>query len=439
MAERPARIPSVPSTEGENDRAADDTGRLWFPYAPLEGTPTPLIAERTWGARIRLSDGRELIDGVSSWWTACHGYNHPAIAAAVTAQLERMPHVMFGGLAHAPAIELADRLCAILPGAPERVFLCDSGSVAVEIAMKMAVQYWLNRGERGRTRFVSFGNAYHGDTMAAMSVSDPEEGMHRMFKGVLPEQIMLPLPRGPESSAALREFLKRHRGEIAGVIVEPLVQAAGGMKFHDAATLRAVAAHCAAFELPLIADEIATGFGRTGTMFACERAGVSPDIVCVGKALTGGTMSLAATAASKRIVDAFRSDDPDKALMHGPTYMANPLACAAANASLSLFETEPRLDRVAAIEARLARALEPCRDLPGVVDVRVLGAIGVVQVEHLRDNDRLKRRFVEQGAWLRPFGDVVYTMPPFVISDDELAVLTDAMVTVLSERSAEPL
>lgn len=410
-------------------------GRLWPPYTALSGAPAPLIAASTHGARIRLADGRELIDGVSSWWTACHGYNHPAILSAMTDQLDRMPHVMFGGLTHDPAIELADRLCAILPGAPERVFLSDSGSVAIEVAMKMAVQYWRNQGQAGRTKFISFKGGYHGDTMAAMSVSDPEEGMHQMFAGYLPEQIVVPMPQDVESSDTFGETLRHHLDKIAAVLIEPLVQAAGGMKVHGAETLRGIANQCAAHDIPLIADEIATGFGRTGTLFACEQAGIAPDIICVGKALTGGVTGLAATAANTRIVDAFQSNNPDHALMHGPTYMANPLACAAANASIALFETEPRLEQVAVIERHFRDALAPCRNLPGVVDLRIKGALAAVQVTGLRDNDWLKRRFIEEGVWLRPFGDIIYAMPPFVIDPEDLAYLTNAMNKVVAEWS----
>ncbi len=412
---------------------AESPPRLWPPYTPLGDAPTPLIATGTQGAHITLEDGRVLVDGVSSWWTACHGYNHPHIQTAVEDQLRRMPHVMFGGLAHNPAVTLAERLCAILPGAPQRIFLCDSGSVAVEVAMKMAVQYWINRGKTDRTRFVSFRGGYHGDTLAAMSVSDPEDGMHAMFADYLPRQIVLDLPRTADQLAT---ELTRHGDEIAGIIIEPLVQAAGGMKFHDEDTLRAVADAARAHDIPLIADEIATGFGRTGTMFACDAAGITPDIVCIGKALTGGALSLAATAANARIVEAFESADSDKALMHGPTYMANPLACAAANAALDLFETEPRLEQIARIEAHFREALKPCRDLPGVIDVRARGAIGVIQVESLRDNAWLKRRFIEHGVWLRPFADVIYAMPPFIIGDDDLPRLTDAMVAVAGEWAA---
>ncbi len=414
--------------------AADGRDRLWLPYTQMKGAPRPLIAAATEGCRIRLDDGRELIDGISSWWTACHGYNHPHIVAAVKRQLEIMPHVMLGGLAHAPAVTLAERLCRALPGQPGHVFFSDSGSVAVEVAMKMAVQYWLNRGVRGRTRFVGFRGGYHGDTLAAMSVCDPDDGMHAALAGYLPVQTMVAVPEDAETLAGFEALLGRVRGETAAVIVEPLVQAAGGMKFHSPEILSGIHQACERQDILFIADEIATGFGRTGQMFACEEAGVAPDIVCVGKALTGGALGMAATAASARVYEAFLDDDPAKALMHGPTYMANPLACAAANASLDLFETEPRLDQVAAIEAYLRHALAPCRDIAGVVDVRVKGAVGVVQLEHLDDNDRLKRRFVEHGVWLRPFADVVYLMPPLVVGEAELERLTGAIVKVLRER-----
>lgn len=414
---------------------ADNVDRLWPPYTALAGVPAPLIAESTMGARIRLADGRELIDGVSSWWTACHGYNHPAILSAVTDQLNRMPHIMFGGFSHDPAIELADRLCAILPGAPSRVFLSDSGSVAVEIAMKMAVQYWRNSGNTDRTKFVSFKGGYHGDTMATMSISDPGDGMHKLFADYLPNQIVVPLPHDAEKPTAFSDALDQHKDHIAGVIIEPLLQAVGGMKIHDNETLRDVASKCAEQDIPLIIDEIATGFGRTGTLFACEQAGIAPDIICVGKALTGGVMSLAATAANARIVEGFNSDDPDHALMHGPTYMANPLACAAANASLALFKTEPRLEQVAGIEKHFQGALASCRGLPGVMDLRIKGAMAAVQLKNLHENDWLKRRFIEEGVWLRPFGDVVYAMPPFVIGKNDLTHLTSTMNKIVAEWS----
>ncbi len=413
---------------------SDGRDRVWRPYTQMKGAPAPLIAAATEGCRIRLDDGRELVDGVSSWWTACHGYNHPHITAAMTAQLEAMPHIMLGGLVHEPAMTLAERLCRILPGRPGHVFFSDSGSVAVEVAMKMAVQYWRNLGVSGRNRFVSFRGGYHGDTMAAMSVCDPDDGMHTAFAGYLPVQTVVPVPSDAHELAGFDALLGRVRGETAAVIIEPLVQAAGGMKFHSAEVLAGIRDACAAHDVLLIADEIATGFARTGRLFACDEAGVAPDIVCVGKALTGGAIGLAATAASRRVFEAFLDDDPNKALMHGPTYMGNPLACAAANASLDLFESEPRIAQVAAIEAYLKDALAPCCDIAGVKDVRIKGAIGVVQLESLDDNDHLKRRFIEEGVWLRPFADVVYLMPPLVISEAELERLCGAIVKVLGER-----
>ena len=402
---------------------------LWLPYTQMRSARPPLRAARTEGSRIVLEDGRRLIDAVSSWWTACHGYNHPHVAEAIERQLRDMPHVMFGGLVHAPAERLAARLSALLPGSLERVFFSDSGSVAVEVAMKMAVQFRINRGERGRARFVCFRHGYHGDTMAAMSVADPAEGMHALFRGYLPRQIVADLPRDEASRDALRDALSAP--DVAGVIVEPLVQCAGGMKIHEPDTLRTVADAAREAGALLIVDEIATGFGRTGSLFAIEQAGVEPDIVCLGKALTGGAVSLAATVAAREVFEAFLSDDPDSALMHGPTYMANPLACAAANASLDLFETEPRLQQVASIERRLRDALLPLAAISGVTDVRTKGAIGVVEVEELRDLDGLKAAFVDAGVWLRPFGNVVYAMPPFTVSDDELSAITGAIADVL--------
>jgi adenosylmethionine-8-amino-7-oxononanoate aminotransferase len=341
-----------------------------------------------------------------------------------------MPHVMFGGLAHEPAYRLAARLAALAPGDLDHVFFTDSGSVAVEVAAKMAVQYWINRGERGRTRLLSFRFGYHGDTMGAMSLTDPDEGMHAHFKGYLPEQVFADLPRDEATAEALDATLKAHRGQLAAVIVEPLVQGAGGMKIHDGATLRRVAEACARHGVLLIADEIMTGFGRTGAMFACAEAGIVPDIMCLSKALTGGTVSLAATLARGHVYEAFLSDAPTAALMHGPTFMGNPLACAAANASLDLFEGEPRLTQVAALATRLAADLAPLAGLPGVADVRVKGAIGVVQL-HKPDIPWFRARFLEEGVWIRPFGDIVYLMPAFTIPEGELAQLTGAMVKVV--------
>ncbi len=405
--------------------------QLWLPYCQMQTAPAPQTAVRTEGVRIFLQDGRSLIDGTSSWWTACHGYNHPHIRHAVAEQLESMPHIMLGGLVHTPVLRLTDRLARLFPGELNYVFYCESGSVAVEIAMKMALQYWINQDISGRTRFVSFRDAYHGDTFAAMSVCDPEDGMHRLFKGVLAEQLILELPR---SEAELEQFeatIAKHKSGLAGIILEPLVQAAAGMKFHDPEVLAAVADVARRHGLLLILDEIATGFGRTGTMFACEQASVEPDIVTLSKALTGGTVPLAATVATRRVYDAFLSDHYEHALMQGPTFCGNPLACAAANASLDLFEQEPRLAQAAAIEAQLTDGLAGCRELPGVLDVRVKGAIGVVQLARRPDLDDLRARFIAEGVWVRPFGDVVYLMPPLVIDASDLGRLIEAVNSVV--------
>jgi adenosylmethionine-8-amino-7-oxononanoate aminotransferase len=340
---------------------------------------------------------------------------------------------MFGGLVHEQALTLSRRLAALLPGDLDRVFFSDSGSVAVEVAMKMAAQYWLNRGLRGRSKFVAFKGGYHGDTTGAMAVCDPDVGMHDLFRGLLPKHFILDLPQDDASAAAFDAFLGRHAGELAGIIVEPLVQGAGGMRFHDAAVLHRLRAVTDRFELLLIFDEIFTGFGRTGTMFACDA--VVPDIITLSKALTGGTLPLAATVARRKVFEAFWSDDPKHALMHGPTFMGNALACAAANASLDLFEREPRLAQVKALAEALARGLEPCRGLRGVKDVRVRGAVGVVELDHLHDLNALRARFVEEGVFIRPFGSIVYLTPAFTIGNDDLAALTAAIVRVLGEHA----
>jgi adenosylmethionine-8-amino-7-oxononanoate aminotransferase len=407
---------------------------VWLPYAQMKTASLPLAVASTHGTRIVLADGRELMDGIASWWTACHGYNHPHIRAAVERQLKVMPHVMFGGLAHEQPLVLARRLARLLPGNLERVFFCESGSVAVEVAMKMAVQYWLNRGMRRRTKFVSFRGGYHGDTTGAMAVCDPEVGMHALFRGLLPEHFLADLPDDDASVAAFDRLIERRAEEIAGIIVEPLVQGAGGMRFHDGAVLRRLRAVADRYQLLLIFDEIFTGFGRTGAMFACEAAGVVPDIITLSKALTGGTLPLAATVASASVFDAFWSDETSYALMHGPTYMANALACAAANASLDLFESEPRLGQIAAISAALAHGLDPCRGLPGVKNVRVLGAIGVVELDSIDNLDALRRRFVDEGMFVRPFGSVIYLTPSFTIDAHDLSALTGAVVTIVGER-----
>ena len=408
---------------------------IWLPYTQMQTASPPLAVVATEGARIRLADGRELIDGIASWWTACHGYRHPHIRAAIEKQLTDLPHVMFAGLVHEPAASLAQRLAAALPRDLDRVFFTESGSVAVEVALKMAIQYWRNKGRAEKKRIIYFRHGYHGDTFATMALCDPEEGMHTLFAGTMPEQMMAELPTDENLGRAFDLLLETHADRLAAVIIEPLVQGAGGMQMHDAATLAFVSDACARHGVLLIADEIMTGFGRTGRLFACLEADRVPDIICLSKALTGGTLPLAATVARRHVFEAFLSDDPAAALMHGPTYMANPLACAAANASLDLFQHEPRLAQVAAIEIQLRAELAPCAGLAGVADVRVKGAIGAVELGGNVDLDGLRRRFVELGVWIRPFGKVVYLMPPFIVTADELTMLTTAVHTALAERA----
>jgi adenosylmethionine-8-amino-7-oxononanoate aminotransferase len=404
---------------------------IWLPYTQMKTAQLPVPVASASGVRLKLADGRELVDGIASWWTACHGYSHPYIAKKVAEQLQTMPHVMFGGLAHEPAYRLAKRLASRLPGDLNRVFFTESGSVAVEVALKMAVQFWLNQGQR-RTKFVSFRNGYHGDTFAAMAICDPEEGMHKSFRGVVPEQFVVELPVTTEKRGELDHLLGENWKQIAAVVIEPLIQGAGGMKFHDAGVLVDVKKLCERHGLLLIFDEIFTGFGRTGTMFACGQASVAPDIICLSKALTGGTMPLAATIASEQIYEKFLSDDPEAALMHGPTYMAYPLGCAAANASLDLFEAEPRNAQALAIERQMKEELAGCRRVRGVRDVRVKGAVGVVQMEGPVDAVGLRARFVEKGFWIKPFGDIVYLTPPLVIGESDLSGLTHAIYEVLT-------
>lgn len=409
----------------------DGWRHVWLPYAQMQTAPLPMPVARTQGCRIILEDGRALIDGIASWWTACHGYNHPHIQQAVARQLAAMPHVMFGGLAHEPAYRLSTRLAALMPGDLNRVFFTDSGSVAVEVAIKIAVQSRLNQGEHGRTRILAFSGGYHGDTIGTMAICDPEEGMHSLFTGLLPENPVVPLPKDAPSIAAFESFLEREHKTLAAIIVEPLVQGAGGMVFHAPEVLQRLRAASDHYGLTLIFDEIFTGFGRTGSMFAFEQAGVVPDIVTLSKALTGGTSPLAATIATDRLFEAFLSDSPMTALMHGPTFMANPLGCAAANASLDLFEREPWLAQAAAISAQLRQELEPCRGLPGVKDVRVLGAIGVVQMDEIKNPAALRQKLIAEGVWVRPFRDILYLTPAFTISPDELSRLTGAIHKVL--------
>ena len=410
----------------------DGRSAVWPPYARLDAEALPVASAS--GVRIRLSDGRELIDGIANWWSACHGHNHPTIRAAVQGQLERFAHVMFAGLAHEPAYRLARRLCDLVPGDFSRVFFTESGSVSVEVGMKIALQHAMITGRRFKSRFLSFRGGYHGDTLATMPLCDPEEGMHAMFAGVFNPALLADLPDSAETTAALDRLLADSAREIAAVVVEPLVQGAGGMKMHAPQVLQTIRRLCDRHGVLLIFDEIFTGFGRTGTMFALEQAGVTPDILCLSKALSGGTLPLAATLASRAVAEVFEaSDHPAAVLMHGPTYMANALACAAANASLDLFEQEPRLQQAAAISDQLSEELAPCRGLPGVVDVRVLGAIGVVQLD--RDAVFLRERFPPFGVWVRPFRDIVYLTPPLTIGQTDLSRLTGAIVQVVGDWS----
>ncbi|WP_454716748.1 adenosylmethionine--8-amino-7-oxononanoate transaminase [Caulobacter segnis] len=404
---------------------------VWRPYCQMKTAQPPLPVVATKGSRLVLEGGRELVDGLASWWTACHGYNHPHIADALRAQIETMPHVMFGGLAHEPAYRLAARLAKLLPGELDHVFFAESGSVSVEIAMKMALQFQINRGVVGRTKFLAFRGGYHGDTLATMTICDPEEGMHSLFAGVMPDQVIADLPRDTDGEEALDALLAARGHEIAAILVEPLVQGAGGMLLHPPEVLRVLRRLADKHGVLLVFDEIFTGFGRTGTLFAMQAAGIEPDIVTLSKALTGGTLPLSAAVASRKVFEAFWSDDAGAALMHGPTYMANPLACAAANASLDLFEDGNWAKDVARVSAALAQGLEPCRAGKGVVDVRTLGAIGVVEFDALVAVGELCARFAELGAWIRPMGKVIYLTPAFTTPDADLELLTSAVRKVV--------
>ncbi|MFC3050395.1 adenosylmethionine--8-amino-7-oxononanoate transaminase [Kordiimonas pumila] len=404
---------------------------IWLPYTQMKTATPPLPVISADGVRLTLADGRRLIDGISSWWAAAHGYNNPHITAAMKAQIDTMPHVMFGGLVNEPALTLATRLAGLLPGDLNRVFIAESGSVSVEVAMKMAAQYFMNRGEK-RSKFVHFRGTYHGDTLGTMAVCDPEEGMHGMFAGMLAKNILADLPKTVAEAEAFTVFLKKNAHDVAAVITEPLVQGAGGMRFFEPETLRWLRAACDEAGVLLVVDEIFTGFYRTGTRFAIEQAGIVPDMVTLSKGLSGGVTPLSACIARETVFEAFYDDSPTKALMHGPTYMGHALGCAAANASLDLYEQADYGVRVAAIETQLKAELAPCRTLPNVKDVRVKGAIGVVQLADASGLERLKPLFVEKGVWIRPFRDIVYLTPPMVIEPDDLSVLTAAINSVLA-------
>ncbi len=384
-------------------------------------------AVRTEGSHIYLADGRCLIDGIASWWTACHGYNHPALLMALKEQADRMPHIMLGGVVHEPATTLATRLAACLPGDLQHIFFVDSGSVAVEVALKIALQYWHNLGAPLKKRFIYFENSYHGDTLGAMSVSD--SALHVAFNDHQRSQQCCRLPQTPDEWATLEDVLYKNHTELAGLIIEPLVQGAGGMIFHPASALTRLRALCDTYGILMIVDEIFTGFGRTGTLFASEQAEIVPDILCLGKGLTGGVMGLAATAVRPFVYQAFLSDSSDQAFMHGPTYMGNPLACAVANASLTLFETEPRLEQVNRIYKQMSAQLEQNRVFSCVKDVRCLGAIGVVELYPDTPFDLQKARhwFLDQGVFIRPLNKVLYLTPAFTVPSDELSQLTEAI------------
>lgn len=419
-----------------------DGAHIWHPYGAIPATTVPLVVRGAAGVHIELADGRRLVDGMSSWWAAIHGYRHPVLDAAAHTQLAAMSHVMFGGLTHEPAARLAELLVQVTPDPLQRVFFADSGSVSVEVAAKMALQYWRGRGHPGRTTLLTWRGGYHGDTFTPMSVCDPDGGMHAMWRGVLAEQIFVPAPPSSYDPAYLDEVeatVRAHRDELAAVIIEPVVQGAGGMRFHDPAYLTGLRRICDDAGVLLIFDEIATGFGRTGTLFAAGHAGVAPDIMCVGKALTGGYLTLAATLCTADIAAVISAGEAG-GLAHGPTFMANPLACAVAVASTELLLDGPWADRVAAVGAGLEAGLRPLAALDGVVDVRVLGAIGVVELAHPVDMPAATAAAVDAGVWLRPFRNLVYVMPPYVCTPADVATITGgvrAAVTAAIDATAD--
>ncbi|AMX02998.1 adenosylmethionine--8-amino-7-oxononanoate transaminase [Microbulbifer thermotolerans] len=415
-----------------------DRAHIWHPYSSLIDPPPVYPIARAEGVHLYLEDGRALIDGMSSWWCALHGYNVPELNTALQKQMEKMSHVMFGGLTHQPAIDLCKKLVEITPQPLQRVFLADSGSVSVEVAIKMALQYWHSQGRPEKNKLLALRNGYHGDTFGAMAACDPVTGMHHLFAGQLTQHFFAPAPRPTFNEpcedadiAELQQLIEENHGQLAAVILEPIVQGAGGMRFYSPEYLQRVRELCDQHELLLIADEIATGFGRSGKLFACEHAGISPDILTLGKALTGGTMTLAATLCTDKVAEGICRGEAG-VFMHGPTFMGNPLACAVSNASIDLLLSSPWQQRVASIEQQLQRELAPLRNADAVADVRCLGAIGVVEMREPVDMARVQEALIARGVWLRPFGKLVYAMPPYVISEQDLSQLTNAMVEVLA-------